>query len=108
MAEEKGNITPIFKKGKKEHPGNFSQVSLLEAVKAYGRQDVIRDSKDGFTKAKLCLTNLLVCYSGVTVLMDNGKATVVIHLDECKAIDMVSQNVLISKLERYGFDRWTV
>jgi len=117
----KASVTPIFKKGKKEDPGNYRPVSLtsipgkmmeqliLEVIiKQAEEKKVIRSSQHGFTKGKSCLTNLIAFYNGMTGWVDEERAVGIVYLNFSKAFDTVSHNILISKLRKYGLDEWSV
>ncbi|PKU33310.1 rna-directed dna polymerase from mobile element jockey-like [Limosa lapponica baueri] len=113
------NVTPIYKKSRKEDPGNDRPVSLTsvpgkimemiilsELSRQVQSSQGIRASQHGFMKGRSCLTNLISFYDHVTRLLDWGKAVDVVYLDFCKAFD--PHSVLLRKLENRGIDKCTL
>jgi len=117
----KATVTPVFKEGKKEDPGNYRLVSLtsipgkvmeqlmLEVIiKQVEEKKVIKSSQHGFTRGKSFLTNLIAFYGGMTGWIDEGRAVGVVYLDFSKAFDTVSHNTLLGKLRKCGLDELSV
>ncbi|GAB0209389.1 mitochondrial enolase superfamily member 1 [Grus japonensis] len=117
----KANVTLVFKKDKKEDPGNYRPVGLtpipgkvMEQLilgvisKHVEEKKVIGIGQHGATKGKSCLTNLIAFYDGMTGWVDERRAVHVVYLIFSKAFDTVSHNILIGKLRKCGLDEWTV
>ncbi|GAB0209468.1 mitochondrial enolase superfamily member 1 [Grus japonensis] len=107
----KANVTPVFKKGKKEDPGNYRPVRftsipgkvmeqlILGVINKHVEEKVVIGSgQHGFTKGKSCLTNLIAFYDGMTGWVDERRAVDVVYLDFSKAFDTVSRKILGSVL----------
>ncbi|GAB0179173.1 mitochondrial enolase superfamily member 1 [Grus japonensis] len=116
----KDNVTPVFKKGKEEDPGNYRPVSLtsipakmmeqliLGVINKLMEEKVMESGQHRFAKGKSCLTNLIAFYGGMTSWVDEGRAVDVVYLDFSKAFDTVSHNILVSKLRKCGLDEGSV
>jgi len=86
----------------------MEQVILDVICKQVEEKKVIRSSQHGLTKGKLCLTNPIDFYDGMTGWVGEGRAVDVIYLDFSKAFDTVSHTVLLGKLRKCALDEWLV
>lgn len=75
--------------------------TLVEVMSRHvDAREVIRYTKNGFTKGKVCLSNLVAIYDGLTTSVDEGRDMDVIYLGFCKTFEVVPHNILVSKWER--------
>jgi len=114
------SVTPIYKQGQKEDPGNYRPVSLtlmpgkvikqiiMSALTGHVKDNQgIRPSQHGFMKGRSCLTSLISFYDQLTRLVNERKAVDVIYLDFSKTFDTVPHSILPAKLAAHGLDGCT-
>jgi len=70
-------------------------------------KQMIRNSQQGFTKAKSCQTNLILFYNKRIFSVDMGRPANIVYTDFCKACDTVSHSLLLGKMARHRLDRWS-
>ena len=120
---KEANLTPIYKKGPKNSPGNYRPVSLssvsckiLESIikddvmHYLEKKKLIRPSQHGFMKGKSCVSNILEFLEKVTAAVDSGESVDIIFLDFAKAFDKVPRERLLNKIRAHGLQgnllRW--
>ena len=109
------DVTPAYKKKTKNSKDNYRPVSILSNIsKVYERciydqmeayfETILSPNQCGFRKgfsAQHCLISLIEKWKKS---IDNGGAFGALMTDLSKAFDCLSHELLIAKLEAYGFD----
>ena len=109
------DVTPAYKKKSKNSKDNYRPVSILSNIsKVYERciydqmeayfETILSPNQCGFRKrfsAQHCLISLIEKWKKS---IDNGGAFRALMTDLSKAFDCLSHELLIAKLEVYGFD----
>ena len=98
----KANVVPIFKKGERNHPGNYRPISLtsisckmLEHIVCSSIMDhldsykILSEAQHGFRKKRSCESQLLLAIQDLAKGIDAREQHDVILLDFSKALDKV-------------------
>ena len=86
-------------------PEKVMEQLILNAIsKQVEENKVIMSNQHRFTKGKSWLTKLITFYDVMTGWIDEGRAMDIVYLDFGKAFYIVSHNILISYLRKWGID----
>ena len=105
---KQGNITPIFKKGKKTQVGNYRPVSLTSVcgnfLEYFVRSSIVQHmtmnnlfckDQHGFMEGRSCITQLLSVMEAWTEVLDKNLSIDTIYFDFQKAFDTVPHRRLL-------------
>ena len=111
------NVSPIFKKGRKNCPSNYRPINVAsvvgkimegiikdEILNHLHKHNIIQDSQHGFLPRRSCSTNLVDYLNIVTKTLDRGASFDVILVDFAKAFDKVPFDGMLAKAKAHGID----
>lgn len=116
-------VTPVHKAGSNTDPNNFRPISVLPIISKLLERHVcnhltnylrsyklIISTQSGFRSQHSTESILIKMTDDWLEAMDRGELTGVIYLDLRKAFDVVNHDLLLTKLQMYGFSpsalRW--
>ena len=108
-------VTPIFKKGSRDDPGNYRPISVLSTVnkiferilhnrlyKYLTKFNILYEYQFGFRKGHSTTQALVDITDRIKFAIDKKELTCGIFIDLTKAFDTVDHNILLQKMHNYG------
>ena len=111
-------VIPLHKKGDKKSFKNYRPVSLLSVAgmvlekiiacqieEFFEQNNLLGSFQFGFRKNKSTITELLTLFDNLLEAKEGKKEILVLLYDLSAVFDTVSHQILIDKLQLYGFDK---
>ena len=109
-------VTPLFKGGDSSKLGSYEPISLLPAIgkllekvifvrmmSFLQEKNILSDEQFGFRPKLSTEYAILDIYEKLLKNLDSSQNSCAIFLDLAKAFDTVNHDILLRKLEKYGF-----
>ena len=111
------NITPVFKKGDKSNPSNYSPISLTSLccklmehilchniMNYFESNHILNDYQYGFRSSHSCQAQLISIIEELQLALDCHHQVDLLMLDFSKTFDTVPHQHLLKKLKYYGIN----